>query len=156
MSLRKYQEAGLEPVFQYKKPKEMKDDGEIDRYHRIELAVEGVPLGYAELQYMSKPIPSFLVDMVFIKKSIRGYGFGGAIMKKINDYIISRGKTGILCNVIEEDQNAHKMYANYGWHESPRFPQRMTINELYRIMNGFHLGPPCGCGFSHPFRVINK
>ncbi|MEK7102371.1 MAG: hypothetical protein AAB912_01920, partial [Patescibacteria group bacterium] len=79
MALRKYQEAGLEPIFTRAKPAET--DEEIKRHHRIELTVEGVPLGYAELYYFNKSIPSFLVHFVFIKKTVRGYGFGGAMME---------------------------------------------------------------------------
>ena len=131
MSLRRYHEADIEPNFQYKKPKEMVD--EIERYHRIEIVVEGTPLGYAELRYMSKPIPSFLVNYVFIKEKVRGFGFGGAIMEKINEYIVSRGKMGILYNAIDLDSNARGMYAAHGWHESPQFPKWMTINEPKKV-----------------------
>ncbi|MEK7532001.1 MAG: hypothetical protein AAB579_00115 [Patescibacteria group bacterium] len=129
MALRKYQEAGLAPSFEFKKPKQMKEGGEVERYHRIELVVEGVPLGYAELHYMSKPIPSFLVNYVFVKKNVRGFGFGGAVMEKINDYIISRGKMGMLCNAIDPKSKVRGIYEAHGWHESSQFSDWMTINE---------------------------
>lgn len=129
MALRKYQEAGFVPSFEYKKPKQMKEEGETERYHRIELVVEGVPLGYAELHYMSKPIPSFLVNFVFIKKTIRGFGFGAAMMEQVNEYIASRGKMGLLYNVIDPAEKAHSLYANHGWHESKAFPGWMTFYE---------------------------
>ncbi|MBI4098791.1 MAG: GNAT family N-acetyltransferase [Candidatus Magasanikbacteria bacterium] len=129
MTLRKYQEAGLQPSFEYKKPGQMKEEGETERYHRIELVVEGVPLGYAELHYMSKPIPSFLVNFVFIKKTIRGFGFGAAIMEQINDYITSHSKMGLLYNVIDPADKAHSLYRDHGWRASKAFPGWMTLNE---------------------------
>ncbi|MEK7481453.1 MAG: GNAT family N-acetyltransferase [Patescibacteria group bacterium] len=129
MALHRYQEAGFAPSFEFKKPRVMKEEGETDRYHRIELMVEGVPLGYAELHYLNKPIPSFLVNFVFIKKTVRGFGFGVAIIEQINDYLTSRGKMGLLYNVIDPKDKAHKLYAHHGWHESRAFPGWMTINE---------------------------
>ena len=129
MALRKYQEAGLEPSFELKKPQQMKEEVETDRCHRIELIVEGVPLGYAELHYMSKPIPSFLVNFVFIKKTIRGFGFGAAIMDEINEYVTSHGKMGLLYNVIDPAHKAHSLYKDHGWRESRAFSGWMTLNE---------------------------
>lgn len=129
MALRKYQEAGLAPSFEHKNPGQMKEEEETKRYHRIELVVEGVPLGYAELHYMSKPVPSFLVNFVFIKKAIRGFGFGAAMMEQINEYVVSRGKMGLLYNIINPAEKMHSLYANHGWHESKAFPGWMTINE---------------------------
>ena len=96
--------------FEYKKPPENQE-----HVHKIEMVIDGDVIGHADLEYRNDPFPFYYVSLVFIKKTFRGSGFGREVLEKINGFLDSKKKPGILANAIDIDHPAHQMYEKCGW-----------------------------------------
>lgn len=100
----------------YQSPKETHEQEDF-YFHKLDLIVDGIEIGKAELFYKNSPFPFYYLSWVEIKPEYRGGGHGGFFLAAINEFINERGKAGILTNLIPEDSPAHLVYANYGWQE---------------------------------------
>jgi GNAT superfamily N-acetyltransferase len=96
--------------------------------HKIEFRESGEKIGYATFEYHNDPFPFYYVSMVFVDKPFRGRGFGGEILREINNHLDSTGKAGLLSNGVNRKNPARQMYENYGWVPVPHKPDWFAYN----------------------------
>ena len=95
-------------------PKEVHEKGE-DYIHRLDLQVNGEKIGEAQLIYKNSPFPFYYLSSISIREDLRGNGEGKNFLVSINNFLLKKGKTGILVNSIDENHPANQIYKNYGW-----------------------------------------
>lgn len=96
--------------------------------HRLELNWGGEHVGEAELVYRNDPFPFYYLFILRIEGKQQGRGFGGALVEQLNNFLDSKGKAGILRNIINHDNPACSIYENRGW-------QPIEGNESWFIYN---------------------
>lgn len=102
----------------YSSPKQSSEQGE-DPQHRFEVMVEGEKVGAAEIDYYSKPLPLYQVAELYIDPKHQGKGYASKILAQVEDWLIQKGKPGVLVDAIMEGEPAEGMYARRGWTEVP-------------------------------------
>ncbi len=100
--------------FEYKKPTE-----NLDKVHKIELVIDGEVAGYADLEYRNDPFGFYYVQTVLIRKGFQGHGFGSEMLEKVNEFLDSKNKPGLLLDAVMEDESAAGVYERHGWVRIP-------------------------------------
>lgn len=109
---------GLDSEITHKHPVETEPNEYGARMHRLELHIGDAPVGYAELAYLGKPVPTYYLDYMHVDPQYRGVGFGSELIDQINAFIKSKGKMGLLINGISEGSPATGIYLSHGWTET--------------------------------------
>ena len=99
-------------------PYEENEKGE-NYLHKLELIIDGQNIGYAKLLYKNSPFPFYYLSSLHIYEQYRGQGNGKDFLASIKNFLDSKGKCGILMNLIQKDSPAKTMYSKYGWQEIP-------------------------------------
>jgi len=97
-------------------PEETNEKGE-GYFHKLDLIVDGENIGKAELFYKNSPFPFYYLSWIDINPEKRGAGHGKNFLAAINQFLDSKGKSGLLTNSIHNESPAHSMYQNNGWQE---------------------------------------
>ncbi len=98
------------------KPKHTYESGG-DYVHKLTLVLDGEQIGDAEMVYMNSPFPFYYFASINIESSLRGRGLGKKLLLQVNEFLDSRGKTGLLVNSIRRDNPAFQIYERNGWQE---------------------------------------
>lgn len=99
----------------YIKPEDS-DSEEQFRHHRFEIKIDGEVVAAAEVDYRSKPIPLYQVSDLYTEEDLQGRGYGSAIMRQVEDFLVDRGKVGILVdNSIYTSETGKSFYLERGW-----------------------------------------
>jgi ribosomal protein S18 acetylase RimI-like enzyme len=96
--------------------------------HRLELFQEKEKVGDAYLVYTSKPFPFYYIAYLEVAREARGKGYGKELVDKVNHFLESKGKAGILEDRIFKNNPAKGMYERYGWHAVPDHAGWYTYN----------------------------
>ncbi|MBI4088175.1 hypothetical protein HY418_02205 [Candidatus Kaiserbacteria bacterium] len=67
------------------------------------------------MEYFGKPFPFYYLGNVFTSGVHQQQGIAGNLVEKVNSFLETRGKTGILYNAISPYLKAHGMYERRGW-----------------------------------------
>ena len=78
-------------------------------------AETGENLGYLNMLYMNKPIPSYYLVYVEVASPFRRKGLGNRILKYFREFLIEKSAVGILDNIIPEDDATYDIYSKHGW-----------------------------------------
>lgn len=121
----------------YKNPKDNLEKGE-DPLHTIDLMLDGKIIGRAEITYYSRPFPLYQISELYVEPEYQGAGRASKIMDQIEEFLIKKGKAGVLVDAIDPDSPASGMYARRGWQEVPEqgglfafnLPDGASINDL--------------------------
>ena len=112
---------------QYSSPQE---NIEKDKFsgHSFDLFIDGVKIGYANVKYLSKPLPYYLLSYIDIDPAFRNKKYASKILDQTEAWIKERGKPGVLLDAIFDDEPAVNMYARRGWQEVPGSYRLYTYN----------------------------
>ena len=74
----------------------------------------------------------------------KGRGFGGALIEQLNNFLDSKGKAGILRNIIDRQNPAFSIYEKRGWrpiedHEDWLIynpPKNLTPDRINKAIHG--------------------
>ena len=102
----------------YHSPAELKEKGE-DPQHKFDLIIDGEQIGGAEIQYLSKPLPHYVLKELWVDFEHKGKGYASQIMDQVETFLKERKKPGLLVEAILEGDPAQGMYAKRGWQEVP-------------------------------------
>jgi len=109
----------------YIKPAESETEEQF-RHHRFEIKVDGEVVSAAEVNYYTKPIPLYQVSDLYTEFNHQSKGYGSAIMEKVEQFLIDRGRPGILVdNSIHTSADGRSFYLDRG---------RVRIDELDRLV----------------------
>lgn len=101
----------------YVKP-EASDSTEQLRHHRFEVVNDGKVVSAAEVNYYSRPIPFYQVTDLYTEVKDQGRGYASAVMDQVENFLIQRGKPGILADAsIYNHPKGKSFYASRGWIE---------------------------------------
>lgn len=100
----------MEKRFEYSRPEESETE-----QHTIELVVKGEKVGDATLEYHSRPFPFYLVTFVEVEFGQQGQGYGSELVEKINEFLNTRNRPGVLEDAINENNPARGFYERHGW-----------------------------------------
>ena len=78
-------------------------------------AESGENLGYLNMLYLNKPIPSYYLVYVEVASPFRRKGLGNRILKFFKDFLIDKSAVGILDNIIPEEDVTFDIYSKSGW-----------------------------------------
>ncbi len=102
----------------YVSPQEAIEEG-AEPQHRFDLTIEGEKIGSAEFEYLSKPLPHYLLSDLYVEFEHKGKGYASKILEKMEEFLKERKKPGILVDAIMVGDPASDMYARRGWKEVP-------------------------------------
>jgi hypothetical protein len=78
-------------------------------------AETGENLGYLNMLYMNKPIPSYYLVYVEVAPPFRKKGLGNRILKYFKEFLTDKSAVGILDNIIPEEDATYDIYSKHGW-----------------------------------------
>ena len=78
-------------------------------------AETGENLGYLNMLYMNKPIPSYYLVYVEVASPFRKKGLGNRILKLFKEFLTDKSAVGILDNIIPEEDATYDIYSKHGW-----------------------------------------
>lgn len=112
--------------------------------HRLELNFSGQNVGEAELVCRNDPFPFYYLFFLRIDNEQKGRDFGGALVEQLNSFLDSKGKVGILRNIIDHKNPAFLIYEKRGWrpidgHEHwliYNVPKNLTPDRIDKAIHG--------------------
>lgn len=113
--------------FSHRKPPEVFEK-EGYQTHKIEIKENNERIGYVEFEYYNHPFPFYYVSYVLVKDELRGRGIGRKLLEKIDNFLDTAGRAGILLNNISKSSPARDMYENHGWAPIPGKDDWLTYN----------------------------
>ncbi len=85
-------------------------------FHTFEIHAEGgEALGYLNMVYLRKPIPSYYLVYVEVLPPFRGRGLGNRILKAFKEFAEEQGAVGLLDNIILPEEPTYDIYAKNDW-----------------------------------------
>lgn len=106
------------PSINYVDPKKDLEEEGLGQ-HRLDLIIDGIKTGGAEINYFSKPLPLYQLTDLWVDFDSQGKGFGSKILEQFEEMLITRKKPGVLVDAILEGNEASGMYKRRGWKEVP-------------------------------------
>ena len=93
--------------------------------HKIILCARDTTVAKADLVYMNYPFPFYYLFFLKVEKEYRSLGYGSFLIENVNHFLSSRGKMGILRNIIDPQSAVCSIYEKHSWmrftNESPWF-----------------------------------
>ena len=86
-------------------------------FHRLDLIVDGEKIGQAEMFYKNAPFPFYYLSWIDIVAHRRGRGYGKTLLTAINRFLDSKGRSGLLRNVIFAEDPTSSIYQKNGWRQ---------------------------------------
>ncbi|OGP91668.1 MAG: hypothetical protein A2157_06665 [Deltaproteobacteria bacterium RBG_16_47_11] len=87
-------------------------------FHTFEIhTAEGEVIGYLNMIYLRKPIPSYYLVYVEVLPPFRGRGLGNKILKAFREFVEDVGAVGILDNIILPEEPTFNIYTKLGWRD---------------------------------------
>jgi GNAT superfamily N-acetyltransferase len=85
-------------------------------FHTLEIHTEGKEaLGYLNMIYLRRPIPSYYLVYVEVLPPFRGRGLGNKILKAFREFVEDAGAVGVLDNIILPEEPTYNIYTKLGW-----------------------------------------
>jgi len=85
-------------------------------FHTFEIhTAEGEVIGYLNMIYLRKPIPSYYLVYVEVLPPFRGRGLGNKILKAFREFVEDVGAVGLLDNIILPEEPTYDIYTRLGW-----------------------------------------
>src|SRR4030067_1252526 len=87
-------------------------------FHTFEIhTAEGEVIGYLNMIYLRKPIPSYYLVYVEVLPPFRGRGLGNKILKAFREFVEHVGAVGLLDNIILPEEHTFNIYTKLGWRD---------------------------------------
>jgi len=87
-------------------------------FHTFEIHTKGGEvLGYLNMIYLRKPIPSYYLVYVEVLPPFRGRGLGNKILKAFREFVEDVGAVGLLDNIILPEEPTFNIYTKLGWRD---------------------------------------
>lgn len=110
-----------------------KDSDQVDlfKYHKFEIKDGERLLSSAEVKFLSKPLPHYLVADLYTEPGFQNMGLASKVLDSIEQFLRERDKPGVLIDLVMSDiPEVRLMYERRGWE---------LLNE--RNLRAFNLSP---------------